>query len=82
MELHYTLHAEQRLAKRQLRKEWVERTVAAPALILPDEGNPALEHRLAAIPELAGRVLRVIVSRQAPHRVITAHLDRTMKGKL
>jgi hypothetical protein len=41
-----------------------------------------VEHRLAAIPELANRVLRVIVSKDEPRRVITAQLDRKMKGKL
>jgi hypothetical protein len=38
-----------------------------------------LEHRLAAVPELANRVLRVIVTKDEPKRVITAHLDRKMK---
>ena len=33
-------------------------------------------------PELANRALRVIVSKDEPKRVITAHLDRKMKGKL
>ncbi len=41
-----------------------------------------LEHRLATVPELDGRVLRVIVSISEPKRVITAHLDRKIKGKL
>jgi len=33
-------------------------------------------------PELANRALRVIVSKDEPKRVITAHLDRKMKGKV
>jgi Arc/MetJ-type ribon-helix-helix transcriptional regulator len=44
--------------------------------------DATLEHRLAAVPELANRALRVIVSKDEPKRVITAHLDRKMKGKL
>ncbi len=32
--------------------------------------------------ELANRALRVIVSKDEPKRVISAHLDRKMKGKL
>jgi hypothetical protein len=44
--------------------------------------DAALEHRLAAIPELANRILRVIVSKDEPRRVITAHPDRKLKGKL
>jgi hypothetical protein len=38
--------------------------------------------RLASVPELANRVLRVIVSKDEPRRVITAHLDRKLKRKL
>jgi NAD(P)H-hydrate repair Nnr-like enzyme with NAD(P)H-hydrate dehydratase domain len=56
--------------------------VGHPSRIEPDEVDQALEHRLAAAPELANRVLRVIVSKGEPRRVITAHLDRKMKGKL
>jgi hypothetical protein len=82
MELHFTEHALGRMAKRQLRREWVERAVDSPARIEPDEYDPALEHRIAAVPELANRVLRVIVSKTEPRLVITAHLDRKMKGKL
>jgi hypothetical protein len=54
----------------------------SPARIEPDATDPALEHRLAVVPELANRVLRVIVSKAEPKRVITAHLDRKMKGKV
>lgn len=46
------------------------------------EVDATLEHRLATVPELANRVLRVIVSKDEPKRVITAHLDRKLKGKL
>jgi hypothetical protein len=34
------------------------------------------------VPELANRVLRVIVSKDEPKRVITAHVDRKLKVKL
>lgn len=82
MNLIYTAHALGRLAKRQLKQEWIERVVNSPARIEPDEEDPALEHRLGAVPELANRVLRIIVSKAEPKRVITAHLDRKMKGQL
>lgn len=81
MKLVFTEHALAWLAKRQLKQEWVERAVASPARIGSDDEDPALEHRLAAVPELANRVLRVIVSKDEPKRVVTAHLDRKMKGK-
>jgi len=82
MEVHYTKHAQRRLAKRQLRQEWVERAVRFPMRIEPDNCDADLEHRLACLPELANRVLRVIVSKDEPRRVVTAYLDHTMKGKV
>ena len=82
MKLIYTEHALRRMAKRKLREEWIERVVSNPSRIEPDEVDATLEHRLAAVPELANRVLRVIVSKDEPKRVITAHLDRKMKDKL
>ncbi len=82
MKLHYTQHALDRLAKRGLKLEWVERTVLLPDLVEPDPMDADLEHRLATIPELAGRVLRVIVSKTEPRRVVTAYPDRKMKGRL
>jgi hypothetical protein len=82
MNLIYTEHVLRRMAKRQLRKEWIERVVGHPSRIEPDAVDATLEHRLAAVPELANRVLRVIVSKEEPMRVITAHLDRKLKDKL
>ena len=49
MSLIYTQHALQRMAKRQLRQEWIERVIASPSQIEPDETDSALEHRLAAV---------------------------------
>ena len=82
MKLIYTQHAVQRMNKRQLKAEWVERAVTEPTRIEPDENDATLEHHLSAVPELANRVLRVIVSKDEPKRVISLFLDRTMKGKL
>ena len=82
MELHYTEHALRRMAKRSLRREWIERAVNHPVRIEPDNYDTTLEHRLAVVPELANRALRVIVSKGEPRRIITVHLDRKMKGKL
>lgn len=46
MNLIYTEHARQRMIKRQFQQEWVERVIASPALIKPDETDAELEHRL------------------------------------
>jgi len=78
----YTQHALTRMENRQIQLNWVERVLEEPELIEPDAVDPALEHRLGTVPELANRVLRVIVSKDEPRRVITMYLDRTMKGHL
>jgi len=83
--MNYTLtrHARDALAKRKITTEWLERTLAGPQRIEPDAADPALEHRLAVIPEHGNRVLRVIVNRSDdPMRVVTVFFDRKMKGKL
>jgi hypothetical protein len=82
VKIDYTQHAVARMVKRQLRREWVERVVAKPEAIEDDEFDADLEHRLGKVPELANRVLRVIVTKSDPMRVVTVHLDRRMKGKL
>lgn len=82
MDIYYTEHALQRMAKRTIKPEWVERVIRDPAFWHDDDNDPNLEHRLAQVPELANRVLRVIVSKSEPKRVITLYPDRNMKGKL
>ena len=57
MKLIYTEHVRRRMAKRKLREEWIERVISNPLHIELDEVDATLEHRLAAVPELANRVL-------------------------
>jgi len=82
MKLIFTDHALGRIAKRQSQRAWVENVVGSPERIEADKNDPELEHRLGIVPELADRVLRVIVSKTEPKRVITVHVDRKMKDKL
>lgn len=82
MEIHFTEHALQRMAKRAIEPVWVERVIKNPALRFDDDNDPELEHRLAKVPELANRVLRVIVSKSEPRRVVTLYPDRNLKGRL
>ena len=78
-----TTHATDALGKRKIRREWLERVLAAPSRRFPDSIDPTLEHRLAIIPEHDNRVLRVIVNTQFnPVRVVTLYFDRTMRGTL
>ena len=79
MDLNFTQHAVGRMAKRQLQRE---RVVAKPETVEHDDFDSELEHRLGKVPELANRVLRVIVTKSDPMRVVTVHLDRRMKKKL
>ena len=51
------------MAKRQLKRSWVENVINTPLRIEADETDPDLEHRLGTVPELADRALRVIVSK-------------------
>jgi K+/H+ antiporter YhaU regulatory subunit KhtT len=81
-DLEYTRHALGRIAKRQIQVEWIERAVQQPDVVEDDEFDTELEHRLGKVPELANRVLRVIVTKTDPKRVITLHLDRRMKRKI
>jgi hypothetical protein len=80
--LEYTQHALGRIAKRQIQTAWVERVVAQPDIVKDDEFDAELQHRLGKVPELANRVLRVIVTKSVPVRVVTVHLNRRMKGKI
>ena len=83
MQYALTAHATDALGKRNIRREWLERVLAAPSRRVPDPIDPTLEHRLAIIPEHDNRVLRVIVNIQYnPVRVVTLYFDRTMRGTL
>ena len=82
MEIHYTEHAVLRMAKRAIEPEWIERVLRNPDLRVDDGSDSELEHCVAKVPELVNRVLRVIVSKSEPRRVITLYPDRNMKGKL
>jgi hypothetical protein len=81
--VHLTQHAEDVLDERQIPSEWVVRAVRNPSLVCPDEEDAELLHALAAVPEREGRVLRVVYNQGADGlRIVTAFLDRSMRGKL
>jgi hypothetical protein len=77
MDYHLTEHARDALEKRQIRLEWLEKTLSTPEWTEKDLVDDELEHRLRQIEEFGGRVLRVIVNAHAaPPRVVTAYFDR------
>jgi len=79
----FSLHALDVLRERQISRDWVQRVIDNPGLVLPDLADPALVHALAPIAERDGRVLRVVYNQEVdPIRVVTAFFDRTMRGKL
>ncbi|NDB96463.1 MAG: DUF4258 domain-containing protein [Verrucomicrobia bacterium] len=80
-DLQFTKHALARLEKRRLTKEMVEQILQNPERRQPDSVDPELEQIWGRVPALANRRLRVIVSKEPPRRVITAHLDRLAEKK-
>lgn len=83
MRTELSIHAKMRIAERNLRMEWIESALREPDMVIPDEEDPSLEHRLVAIEEREKRVLRVVCDPNViPVRVVTVHFDRSMKGKL
>lgn len=63
--------------------EWVERTVAKPALRASDPNDPKIERFFRRVPEWGDRVLRVAVNTSvAPWRVVSVFFDRNAKGIL
>lgn len=83
MEYQLTQHARNSIAERRIPIAWIERVLANPERRMADPYDAALEHRLGAIDEFAGRILRVVVDPTiVPLRVVTVYFDRGMKGKL
>jgi len=62
VKFHLTNHARRAVAEREIAVEWIERTLDAPELIVPDPDDPGIE-----------RCFRRIVSRSLP-LVSTANL--------
>ena len=83
MKFELTKHARKALDEREIPMEWLERTLSAPELMLPDPDDATVERRYRKIPEYGGRVLRVAVNTAVePNRVVSVFFDRKMKGKL
>ena len=83
MKFELTKHAQKALDEREIPVEWLERTLSAPELVLPDPDDATVERRFRRIPEFGGRVLRVAVNTAVePNRVVSVFFDRQMKGKL
>ena len=74
--IRYSLHARRRLAEREISPAWVEVAIAQPDWVRPDS-DPGLIHSFKAIPERAGRILKVVHRRDGEDTlIVTLHLDR------
>ena len=77
MKFTYTRHAQQMLLERDLKPEWVERSVLEPDSTEPDPKHPERLRAFRTVPERDGRVLRVVYAPEADgFRIITVFLDR------
>ncbi len=83
MQIVYTSHARTVIAERAIHESWIEAALTSPDWIEPDPADADVERRFRAIPEMAGRILRVACSVGAGEfRVITVFFDRKAKPKL
>jgi hypothetical protein len=65
------------LAERNIRQEWLERTIRQPTLVEPDPVRPRVLRAFRRIAERGNRVLRVVYARRSGIvRVITVLFDR------
>lgn len=70
-------HASLRIAERDLRLDWIERTARDPVRTECDPDDDTVERRFQTIPEAGGRLLRVAVREtKASIYVISVHFDR------
>jgi hypothetical protein len=78
----YTRHAEEMLAERNIARAWVEATIAAPEIVIPDPKRPTVHRAYRRITEHGGRYLLVAYV-QGPDsvRVVTVFFDRRYRPK-
>jgi len=77
-EIELSEHAKNMLNERSIPEEWMWRTLGVPDRTeIRMDGNT---HYVKAIPEHAGRFLRVIVNHHVtPQRVVTLFFDRRLR---
>jgi hypothetical protein len=72
-----TTHAQARIASRNIKIEWIERTLAFPEMLELDLEDITKTHAFKAIPEFGGKILRVVYNGTAnPWIIISAYFDR------
>jgi hypothetical protein len=80
-DLELSQHARDMLQEREIREEWMWRTVLEPDRI--EVGMDGNTHYMKAIPEHAGRFLRVVVNADVqPGRIVTLFFDRRLRRRM
>jgi hypothetical protein len=78
MDVRFTQHAEDVIAERELKREWIERALDHPAKVVASPDGT--QHHLVRIARCGDRVLRVVINPGTqPPSVITAFFDRRVK---
>jgi len=70
-------HAETAMARRQLRRAWIELAVVDPDRTEPEPDRPDVTRSFKVIPDFGGRIIRVVHRPEGDDiLVITAFFDR------
>ena len=78
--IRFSKHAQEAITKRNISAVWVENAVSTPDFVEVDPRHLDRFRCYKAIPELGGRVLRVVPRPDGTDIIIiTAHLDRGAK---
>ena len=78
-----SVHAQDNIQKRNLLLRWIQETIESPDKIEPDETDSELEIAFKKIRDANNKILKVVYNKTvSPIRIVTAHFDRRMKGKL
>jgi hypothetical protein len=79
LKLHFTVHAENMLAERNIDRHWVEAALVEPDWTEPDL-NPDRKRAFRAIAQAGGKILRVVFTENSGEfRIVTAFFDRNAK---
>ncbi len=76
-------HAQDNIQKRNLLLRWIQDAVEHPDKTEPDETDEELQIAFKKIQDANDKILKVVYNKTvSPIRIVTAHFDRRMKGKL
>lgn len=78
IDFEFSLHSLEMLKERNIKKEWVERTLNEPDKI--DTKDDGTTHYIRSISENEGRFLRVVTNQNVnPFKVVTQFFDRKLR---